>query len=1098
MQRSRPLVAFAVLCFSIFVIVALLRTLVYQSPLPPDQGRDPLEWGWLCDGVGNQNGGCTSSSCCRGILGWGDGCCLAPSQLEPLKRDMLFAVAPASPKLYWRVFTADEYDGFSWRRSTDENIVDRFASETQSYEHLFAVELNMSASRISLPVPPPPFSPELSDPYLMPPSQNITLYLDETAEVYGIEIPMHSNGTNVRYHASWNHTEIDISRISMKDVPEEINLTYLQLPDDLPSQVHELAFELRNSSLTAFDQILADMHYLLTDFEYDSAFSEGKSSRTIEDDWVLSYLRWRKGICVDAATTLAVILRCQGIPARISIGFAPGETSGNRTLYFSRNAHAETEAYLPPYKWVRFDATPGMNACECLGHGIPQDYPAFRPYMPDDSDGDGLSDYDEATAGTDPLDPDSDDDGLCDGDEVNVHGTDPCACDSDGDGLSDYDEATAGTDPLDPDSDDDGLCDGDEVIRGSDPLSPDSDNRIPTLTCITYVPVELVLRQEPFCIIGTVTRLTEAPVGGMPVAIYVKEEKESEGTLCGQGSSQEDGSFHIECVVPYDFEVGEYCIVAHSAGTAVYAPSDSDPTVKIGAETYIELIPPLQEPLLLNETIEISGRLIDDNRTSLCDATVDLTIGMNKVDELATDENGVFHTTYQLLSPGIFEIETIFSGSDYFLPSFNSTSVEVHVPAIHTDIEYLVRGEENEINGTLLAGEVGAAGREIRICLDDDAPSPVETLADGLFAHKYTVDPHQSLDNNHTLTFEICGTGIRIPVSIEIRAKTRLEISAPDDVVQAGSFTFTARLLDDLGLPLANEKIVWEGTLQTTREDGKAEFSKYAQLWLWFRDINLTCAFEGSDKYLPSEVSTIVATRPHLLLLVFPPAVVISAVSGYLLYRRRRLTSAGQKGEDSGPMNLPSKKPTDPVAKNSPLELSFPDIRPPFPNVWGAREDLRIKCCLGDAVGDGMEGGKVSFRINDNLIGAVPFSERMDAMISKSFAEKGKYRVSVGAVDGSGSSLRTDVDLRIVDYREEIVALYKTFLQRLRDLNITVEDDITAREVQSRLTSCELLDKEHIHNLVWCFEEAEYSNHPIGRRKYELMYLSLEGLKGAK
>ncbi len=67
-----------------------------------------------------------------------------------------------------------------------------------------------------------------------------------------------------------------------------------------------------------------------------------------------------------------------------------------------------------------------------------------------DSDQDGLSDEDEATRGTDPLNPDSDDDGLTDGAEVNTHGTDPMRVDTDGDTLSDGREVGSGTDPLDP------------------------------------------------------------------------------------------------------------------------------------------------------------------------------------------------------------------------------------------------------------------------------------------------------------------------------------------------------------------------------------------------------------------------------------------------------------------------------------------------------------------------------------------------------------------------------------------------------------------------------------------------------------------------
>jgi len=46
--------------------------------------------------------------------------------------------------------------------------------------------------------------------------------------------------------------------------------------------------------------------------------------------------------------------------------------------------------------------------------------------------------------------------------------------DTDGDGLTDLDEADLGTDPESPDSDGDGYSDGDEVLEGSDPTDPDS------------------------------------------------------------------------------------------------------------------------------------------------------------------------------------------------------------------------------------------------------------------------------------------------------------------------------------------------------------------------------------------------------------------------------------------------------------------------------------------------------------------------------------------------------------------------------------------------------------------------------------------------
>lgn len=66
---------------------------------------------------------------------------------------------------------------------------------------------------------------------------------------------------------------------------------------------------------------------------------------------------------------------------------------------------------------------------------------------PPDEDGDGLSDADEATAGTNPALVDSDADGLTDREEVRVYSTNPLVVDTDADGSSDGEEVKAGNNP---------------------------------------------------------------------------------------------------------------------------------------------------------------------------------------------------------------------------------------------------------------------------------------------------------------------------------------------------------------------------------------------------------------------------------------------------------------------------------------------------------------------------------------------------------------------------------------------------------------------------------------------------------------------------
>lgn len=1068
MQRSRPLLAFLIFCISIVIIIALLQTLVYQSTpvaiftesdtmaytgellyfnasasYDPDGGIVSYFWdfgdgtnttgvfvehSYMNDGnytvtlTATDDDGATGTATSTmtideeplektwvdgGIFGWCNGCCLAPDKMEPTDRRLLFSVSPAFPKLYWKVFTADEYTGFGWRRSTSESIVDEFPRQAANSEYIFTVELNTTAYRLSLPIPPPPSSPKLSRPNLAP-SRNFTLCVDELADVYGIGITDPINKISIDYEATWHHTEINKSRISLEDIPQEIRTTYLQLPKDLPEQVYELSDKLENSSLNVFDQIFEDMEYLMTNFEYDVAFKEGLSSRTIEDDWVLSYLNWEKGICIDAATSLAVILRCQGIPARINFGFKPGNISESKVLYFSTGAHTETEAYLPPYGWVRFDATPPGTS---FVGGLNEDYPAFRPCLPD---GDG----------------------------------------KDGDGK-----------------------DGDG-------------ERIPTVTSITYVPMELVLRQELFYITGIVTNLTGESVHGMQVRIYIKENKEAKGLFCGQGFSEENGSFLIECLVPYDFEVGDYCVVAHSVGTAIYAPSDSDPPIRIGARTTIELH--IQKSILVNEEVTVSGKLVDDNKASIHYAPIEVRIGGERIGEWLTNDYGEFNTTYQFVFNGTFEVNATFSGTEYFLSSSKSTMVNVYEPVIETSMDYLVRGEENEVKGRLMGGDIGVEGKKIVIGLDNRTLEEVKTRGNGSFSYMHIVDPRESLDHMHTLSFTIQEIGKCESIPIEIKARTRLNISAPQEVTQGGSFTFDVYLFDDLGLPIMNENIVVDSLFGTTQEDGKVDFSKYASLWLWFKDINLTCHFEGSEKYLSSKANAIVVTQPNFLLFIFPSAIVVSAVSAYLI-RRRRLSQLKKKDREIKLSSKQEKPPPSPT--KSPLKLVFLGILPPFPNVWGVGENLRIKCYLNATARNKMKGNKtIHFSVNGHKIGEERLSESREAFIINNFLRKGKYIVTAELKGESVSSMTTNVGLRIVDYREEITKLYKTFLEHLNNCDLTVEENTTARELESLLLSSGHFDREHVHNLISCFEEAEYSNHPITRSNYETMYLSLKGL----
>ncbi len=134
---------------------------------------------------------------------------------------------------------------------------------------------------------------------------------------------------------------------------------------------------------------------------------------------------------------------------------------------------------LSDYEEVRvYSTNPTLRDSDADGLS---DYVEVLKYRTDaadrDSDQDGLTDADEATKhNTDPLAPDTDSDGLVDGREVEL-GSNPLLFDTDRDGIGDGEEVhTYGTSPINADTDGDGLGDGEEVNNWrTDPLRPDTD-----------------------------------------------------------------------------------------------------------------------------------------------------------------------------------------------------------------------------------------------------------------------------------------------------------------------------------------------------------------------------------------------------------------------------------------------------------------------------------------------------------------------------------------------------------------------------------------------------------------------------------------------
>jgi hypothetical protein len=102
-----------------------------------------------------------------------------------------------------------------------------------------------------------------------------------------------------------------------------------------------------------------------------------KDSSTVE-----CFAHQRIGFCEHFASTMAILLRKEGIPTRLVEGFLPGQidvATGRETIN-SGAAHAWVEVYFPGIGWKEFDPTGGGRAdTEPIPLGAPQPIPTPTP-----------------------------------------------------------------------------------------------------------------------------------------------------------------------------------------------------------------------------------------------------------------------------------------------------------------------------------------------------------------------------------------------------------------------------------------------------------------------------------------------------------------------------------------------------------------------------------------------------------------------------------------------------------------------------------------------------------------------------------------------
>ena len=93
------------------------------------------------------------------------------------------------------------------------------------------------------------------------------------------------------------------------------------------------------------------------------------------------FAQYRQGFCEYFASTMAILLRKEGIPTRLVEGFLPGQIDVATGLekVNSSAAHAWVEVYFPGIGWKEFDPTGGLADTQPILPGAVQPIPTLAP-----------------------------------------------------------------------------------------------------------------------------------------------------------------------------------------------------------------------------------------------------------------------------------------------------------------------------------------------------------------------------------------------------------------------------------------------------------------------------------------------------------------------------------------------------------------------------------------------------------------------------------------------------------------------------------------------------------------------------------------------
>ncbi len=606
--------------------------------------------------------------------------------------------------------------------------------------------------------------------------------------------------------------------------------------------------------------------------------------------------------------------------------------------------------------------------------------------------------------------------------------------------------------------------------------------RTKTFTNITHQDETVTVGGE-FTVAGSVFDENATGVTGLDVLVYLKQNKDESGVLSGRGVIT-NGLFNITCIFPANLPNGEYMVDAHTVGDDTYMDSWSDPPLTAFSETSFIIEAP--EKVVSGRPYTVNATLIDHvTNQTIPDAVITLAIDAGEY-TLKTDAGGrVTMSTESEI--GAVDLTLSWEGAQYTYGAEDSVTIRsIPLKVALPPETVLVRGERAVIRGQVRAEDIPGVSESISMTLLGDQ-TPSVTNEYGEFYIEKTI-PTSTETGATPLRFEVLSNGETMTEYALVKARSSLKMQTQDSGQTDTKMDVTISLSDDKGAPLGESpvEISYKYLNQTVTETAVTGMDGEAVIQVTLPDktgkIDLKASYLGQGYMLPSSATktvTVIKVTMFPLFQLIAGVLLVGGVVGLLYLRDQRRTGEIEI-EDIELINQ---------AQTDRLRIILPGIESELPAVWGVNESMAIHGGMLDEEKTPLKGETLALIFNENeLVSAETDSDGKIAYEGE-FDVKGIHRLTL---HHEGENLRTGLDIKIVDYRDEIIRLFNNRFREARERFQSINDNYTARELYMYLRG-ETPEPSHrpLRELVFIFEEANYSLHEVNREQYTRFFRAM-------